>query len=150
MIVCIPVRPCLADRAFKLRFRSRSEYGRYGKSRGGGDGLTDYRIDGLGDPGCQNADSPYEDPQCQDGINNDGQIGTDFDGGESVLGAGNGDPNGPDPQCVSFRGDHLPWRDEEAGGEGGAGGRKRGCGLGWELVFLVPGLLWLRQRPRFA
>ena len=60
------------------------------------------------DPGCDDAGWGIENPQCQDGINNDGQPGTDFDGGESVLGAGNGDPNGPDPQCVG-----QPWKNQE-------------------------------------
>ena len=70
-----------------------------------GDGFTDFPED----PGCRDAMSVKEDPRCQDGRNNDRRRGTDFDGGESVLGVGRGDPRGPDPQCVG-----RPWRDTEA------------------------------------
>jgi len=77
-------------------------------------------------------------PQCRDGIDNDGQIGTDFDGGESVLGAGNGDPDGPDPQCVG-----KPWRDREA-----VYPQRRRCGLGAELALLLPLLMWRYGRRR--
>jgi glucose/arabinose dehydrogenase len=66
-------------------------------------------IDFPDDLGCFDAASLEEDPECQDGLDNDGRRGTDFDGGESVLGAGNGDRHGPDPQCVG-----TPWRDREA------------------------------------
>ena len=70
-----------------------------------GDGFTDF----PDDPGCRDAMSVKEDPRCQDGRNNDRRRGTDFDGGESVLGVGRGDPRGPDPHCVG-----RPWRDREA------------------------------------
>ena len=88
------------------------------------------------DPGCGDANGTTEMPECQDGIDNDGQIGTDFDGGESVLGAGNGDPDGPDPHCVD-----KPWRDREAAYPR----RSYPCGLGIELALLLPLLIWLRR-----
>jgi hypothetical protein len=97
-----------------------------------GDNLVDYRIDGLGDPGCRHPTSPTESPQCQDGANNDGQPGTDSDGGESVLGPGNGDPNGADPQCVG-----KPWRNSE---------RPTSCGLGFEPTVVLAALIWTRRR----
>jgi hypothetical protein len=69
-----------------------------------GDGLRDY----PDDPGCFDATSSNERPQCQDGKNNDRKLGTDFDGGVSVLGADMSDPRGADPEC-----DGKPWHDRE-------------------------------------
>lgn len=90
---------------------------------------------GEGDPGCRSPTSPTENPKCQNGANDDGQIGTDFDGGVSVHGAGNGDPNGADPQCTT------PWRDNE---------KASSCGLGYELALALPLLAQLRRRRRGA
>jgi hypothetical protein len=96
-----------------------------------GDHRRDYRTDGAGDVGCTSPNGTRENPQCQDGNNNDGQLGTDFDGGVSIHGAGNGDPNGADPHCTS------PSRNSE---------RPSGCGLGFELAPLLASLLALRRR----
>jgi spore coat protein A len=109
-----------------------------------GDGFTDFVADGdgdgiadpPGDPGCRNPSAASESPQCQDGVNNDAQTGTDFDGGESVLGIGNGDPAGPDPQCVG-----RPWRNNELP-------KPRRCGTGPQLVLLLSALWWVRKRRR--
>jgi hypothetical protein len=98
------------------------------------DGDGDGWIDFPNDPGCRHSSWSWEDPKCQDGLNNDGAIGTDFDGGESVLGPGNGDPDGPDPQCVD-----RPWRNGEAPSSGG-------CGIGFELGLVVMALSLLRRR----
>ncbi len=75
-----------------------------------GDGLIDWGRD----PGCEHPTSSSESPACDDGIDNDGDGGIDWDG------AGIGTP---DPQCVG-----KPWRASEA----------QSCGLGLELVALVP------------
>jgi hypothetical protein len=105
-----------------------------------GDGFRDFVADANGDgipdppgdPCCHDPSWPIEESECQDGINNDSQPGTDFDGGESVLGAGNGDPDGADPQCLG-----RPWRNREV---------PTGCGLGFELALLPP--LWWMVRKR--
>jgi len=95
-----------------------------------GDGLADYPAD----PGCRDPEWPLEDPQCQDGIDNDGARGTDFDGGESVLGTGLGDPGGPDPDCAG-----IAYRRTEY----------HVCGAGGELVGIPLALLgWRRRRRR--
>ena len=92
----------------------------------------DGQADAPADPGCRDAASPVEDPQCQDGLDNDGQFGTDFDGGASVLGAGNADPDGADPDCTAA------WIGRE----------RRACGLGYELAPLL--LVWAAARRRSA
>ena len=97
-----------------------------------GDGLIDFPRD----PGCLSSSYSLENPQCQDGVNNDGAVGTDFDGGESVLGPGNGDPNGPDPQCVG-----KPWKNNEFPPGGGGS-----CGIGVELSFLALALFRRHRR----
>ena len=95
-----------------------------------GDDLVDY----PNDPGCLNAASVREDPQCQDGINNDPAQDDliDFDGGVSALGYLAADP---DPQCVG-----KPWKNNEF--------RQPSCGLGVELAFLLPLSMWLFGRRR--
>jgi hypothetical protein len=96
-----------------------------------GDGHTDFSRD----PGCQTPTSAKENPQCQDGLNNDGQTGIDFDGGASLNG---GVPlDVADPQCSS------PWLDQEAAPPPPAGG---GCGIGPELLLLLPLFARLRRR----
>lgn len=95
-------------------------------------------IAGVGDPGCMTPDDAREDPKCQNGVNDDNQLGTDFDGGESIVGVGNGDPDGADPFCAG-----KPWRDAEKAS-------KKGCGIGFGAVAGIA--LWrvLRVRRRRA
>ena len=112
------------------------------------DGYRDF----PNDPGCRDAESNLEAPQCQDGIDNepaqDGLI--DADGGESIHGecsggncpAGVSDPDAdgvadPDPSCTT-----SPRNCEEV--------RCGGCGLGVELLLLLPvlHLRWARRRRR--
>jgi hypothetical protein len=104
---------------------------------------ADGRVD-VADPGCRDALSVRENPQCQDGLDNDGQAGIDFDGGAAldldsdgfIDAAFNPDTpavGDPDPQCVG-----KPWGTSE----------KPGCGLGGELALLLPLLGALRRRRR--
>jgi hypothetical protein len=88
-----------------------------------GDGYVD-----SADPVCTSATWPFEDAACQDGIDNDGDGGMDFDGGASIWGAAQ---TSPDPQCVGPSG-----RTESV----------RACGLGYEAVPVLIGLMSLRRR----
>jgi uncharacterized repeat protein (TIGR03806 family) len=105
-----------------------------------GDGFVDF----PNDPGCRFATSPTEKTKCQDGIDNDGQPGIDFDGGQSIHGLcfggvcppGVSDPEhdgiaNPDPNCGTA------WRNAET---------PNGCGLGFELVAVIPLLALARSR----
>lgn len=109
-----------------------------------GDGRSDYDpytaadptyLAGHGDPGCRSPEWELEDPACQNGIDDDGGAGTDFDGGESILGVGNGDPAGADEHCFG-----SPWRKSE--------NAPQSCGLGTELALLLPLLAAWRSRRR--
>lgn len=105
-----------------------------------GDGFID-TVDpacSSGNPYVPDPNAPAELTQCQDGVDNDGEVGTDFDGGESILGVGNGDPEGPDPQCSG-----RPWKNRER-----SPSVKR-CGVGFELVLvLLPLGGWLSRARR--
>ena len=86
------------------------------------------------DPACRDPSWPQEASQCQDGLNNDGQLGTDFDGGESIHGVGNGDPDGADLECTQA------WVQ----------GESPSCGLGYELALVLGALALLRRRAAAA
>jgi hypothetical protein len=91
------------------------------------DGFADYPAD----PGCGGPEFYPENPQCQDGSNNDGQFGIDFDGGASLNGGVPIAP--PDPQCTAA------WVAKE---------RPGGCGLGFEIVLCLPLLLGLSRKRK--
>jgi hypothetical protein len=86
---------------------------------------------GSGDPGCVDPWWSTESPHCQDGIDNDGDGPVDYDGGLAALGY---TVAAPDPYCAG-----TPWLILEG---------LPTCGLGVELVLLLPPLLWLRGRRR--
>jgi hypothetical protein len=88
-----------------------------------GDGLVDYPRD----PGCHDPSWVAENPQCSDGVDNDGDGKADWDG------AGLGEP---DPQCVD-----KPYRNLEKA-------RTTSCGLGAEFAASVLGIVWLGRRLR--
>ena len=88
-------------------------------------------VAGRGDPACFSPTFMTEETACQDGVDNDGAPGTDFDGGAS---RGVSDPAGADPQCTA------PWRDAEAG--------RPACGLGFEFALIGPAWMALRRRRR--
>ena len=97
----------------------------------GVDDDADGHLDFPADVGCRDGMYGFEAPACSDGINNDpGQDALiDFDGGLSVLGY---IASAPDPQCLD-----VPWKNKEGQG---------GCGLGFELALILPGLMRLRRR----
>jgi hypothetical protein len=84
-----------------------------------GDGLSDYGSD----PGCRNRQEwSREDPACENGLDDDGD---DFVDAE-------------DPECAASP---AWWTDEGAP-------YREGCGLGAELVLVIPPLAALRRRRR--
>ncbi len=88
----------------------------------GDDDDSDGDADFPDDVGCRDEAWYIEDPECSDGIDNDGATGIDWDG----AGTGVEDPN-----CQG-----LPWRNKEASG----------CGFGPELALVLPWVALLRRR----
>ena len=86
-----------------------------------GDGLADFPLD----PGCKDPSWTVEDPACDNGLDDDGDGKIDWKGG----------PGGeaPDENCFD-----KPWAKTE----------RRTCGLGAELVLILPLLARLRRRRR--
>ena len=71
------------------------------------------------DPGCFVAEAPSESPACDDGVDNDGDTFTDL----------------ADPGCFAA------WDGSEVN-------PITHCGLGFEVAFLLPPLMWLRRQRR--
>jgi len=91
-----------------------------------GDGLVDYAD---GESGCMTAASADEDPECDNGVDDDGDGLSDADGAGGA----------PDPTCKGIASGTL---EKVSGGVGMA------CGLGPELLVVLPLLAALRRRAR--
>jgi hypothetical protein len=83
-----------------------------------------------GDPGCKYWFSSRENPRCDNDDDDDGDGKIDWDGGSGGGAA--------DPQCPS-----EPARDKETPDR-----RSYPCGLGCELILVLPPLLWRWRRHR--
>lgn len=99
-----------------------------------GDGAVD-----LADPGCGGSPGWIEGPDCQNGVDDDGDGRVDFDGGVSA-GLPPADRTASDPECDSASTAH----------EWSSGSRRVVCGLGFELVGLLPAVMGLRRLRRRA
>jgi hypothetical protein len=97
-----------------------------------GDGAADWPAD----VGCISGSGTTESPQCSDGVNNDPgrDAFIDFDGG-AAAGLPPELQTAPDPDCVES------WIDRE---------NPSSCGLGFELVGVLPLLAALRRRRSAA
>jgi hypothetical protein len=96
-----------------------------------GDGAADF----PSDIGCRYPDSTRESPQCQDGVDNDHDGRIDFDGGAS---RGVSPPTQPDAHCFA-NGQYVAWDHRE---------KSAGCGIGFELALVLPGIGSLLARAR--
>jgi hypothetical protein len=122
-----------------------------GQCQNGIDDDDDGRLDFPDDPGCVSADDASEKQSvyaCDNGLDDDGDGAIDADD----PGCGMPEASFEDPQCddgVDQNGDGLVdfldgncqsfwpyWESPPA------------CGLGVELVLVVPGLAWWRRRTR--
>jgi hypothetical protein len=89
------------------------------------DGFVDFApMTALSDPGCAKLESPRENPQCQDGINNDpDEVRRIYFVGGASAGVPPALRTRPDLQCIG-----RPAKDRES---------RRSCGHGIELIILL-------------
>jgi hypothetical protein len=130
--------------------------------RDGFDNDGDGHIDHPDDAGCMSPDSDIEDPQCDDQLDNDGDGFCDNLGSTCLDGSTPGDRD-----CVpfAFRDSEIPICSDGMDNDGDgfvdladpqcADASQRseswiGCGLGWEVVLVVPLLVWAQRHRRRA
>jgi hypothetical protein len=117
------------------------------------DNDSDGDIDYPADRGCWNAESDIENPECDDGINNDPGVdsATDFPADRGCFAAASNDESPVCDDGIDNDGDgdvDFPEDLKCVAGWGPSEDPKPLCGLGAELLLLLPALMWLHRRRK--